>query len=56
MYEFSAYAAFDKATNGQTDIKMMAWYTEDETNKKKIQSGGYKKSENRDDCILCTFF
>ena len=54
MSKLSAYIAFNKATNGETDIKhekemsrkMMAWYIEDETNKK-LQSGGYKK---RDDC------
>ena len=41
MSTFSAYVAFNTATNGETDIKhekkmsrkMMAWYIEDETNK-----------------------
>ena len=44
MCEFSAYVAFTKATNGQTDIKhetermMMARYMEDETNKENINN------------------
>ena len=59
MCKFSANFAFDKATYERTNgyktrdvVKtyrmMMAWYMEDETNTKKVQSGGYKKIENRD--------
>ena len=55
MCKSLAYVAFNKATNGHIDIKhekermMMAWYMKDETNKK-LQSGGYKKIENTNDC------
>ena len=61
MCTFSTNFGFDTATYERTNryktrevVKiyrmMMAWYMEDETNKKKVQSGGYKKIENRDDC------
>ena len=50
MCDFSEYVAFDKATNGQPDRKqMMAWYMENETNKK-MAVRRLQKFENRDDC------
>ena len=60
MCKFSANVAFDKATYERTNgyktrgvVKifyrmMMAWYMEDETNKKKCSLEVTKKIENRD--------
>ena len=54
MCEFSAYFAFNKATNRQREElsrMLMAWYMEDDTNNT-FQSGGYKKSKTEMSAVL----
>ena len=65
MCKLSAHVAFDKTTNGQTDIKqemwktllsklMIAWYIITWKTKRinKMQSGGYTKSETEKAAII----